>query len=178
MKYQNITISGRICTGKSTLFHALKDSLHWMTFSTSQFFRDYAKKNHHSLEKAEEQNDRITKEIDYKVQDMLSDQKFIIVEGWMAGALAKNNKHVLKVLLTCDNDMRIKRFALREHVTMMVAKQRIHDRESSLLATLQKIYHLKNIFDTSYYDVVIDTTGKNEEEIRDIVLTSLDPHLM
>lgn len=178
MKYQCITISGRICTGKSTLYHTLEDSLHWKSYSTSQFFREYAKKHELQLEKAEEQNNKITKEVDYRVQDMLNDQKFIIVEGWMAGALAKDKKKVLKVLLICDDEIRVKRFALREHVSTTVAKRRIHERETFLLATLNKIYRLKNIFDTSYYNLVIDTTGKNEEEIRGLVLTALDPHLI
>lgn len=176
MKYQSITISGRICTGKSTLYHALEDSLHWKSYSTSQFFREYAKRHELQLEKAEEQNNKITKEVDYRVQDMLSDQKHIIVEGWMAGALAKDKKKVLKILLTCDNDMRINRFALREHVTATIAKERIHDRESSLLTTLNTIYNLKNIFDPSYFNLIINTTGKNEEEIRDLVLTALKSH--
>jgi len=56
MKYSKITISGKICTGKTTLFWDLQKKLNWPVFSTGQFFRDYARQHNLSLEKAEEQN--------------------------------------------------------------------------------------------------------------------------
>jgi len=71
MRYTKITISGKICTGKTTLFKGLQKKLKWPAFMTGQLFRDYVKEHGLNLEGAEEQNEKLTKEVDYKVRDML-----------------------------------------------------------------------------------------------------------
>jgi len=43
--YSKIVISGKICTGKSTLVHHLSEKLGWKTFSSGQYFRKYAQEH-------------------------------------------------------------------------------------------------------------------------------------
>ena len=52
MKYSKITISGKICTGKTTLLKRLQKKLNWTTFMTGQLFRDYVKNHKLNLEGA------------------------------------------------------------------------------------------------------------------------------
>src|SRR3989338_5511359 len=99
MKFSKITISGKICTGKTTLFWKLQKKLNWSTFSTGQYFRDYARRHNLSLEKAEEQNEKITKDVDSKVRHLLKRDKNIIAEGWMTGIMAGKFKDNLKNIL-------------------------------------------------------------------------------
>lgn len=87
--YNTITISGKICTGKSTLFTMLAQTLQWETISSSQYFRQYAREHALDINKAEEQSNELTKKIDYMVRDRLKTGKHIIAEGWMAGVMAE-----------------------------------------------------------------------------------------
>ncbi len=171
--YDKITISGQICTGKTTLFWDLYRKLHWPTFSASLFFRDFAKLHKASLEKAEEQGDKVTKEIDLGMRALLQKRSEIIIEGWMAGLMAKDIPGVLKVLLVCEKNEQIKRFAHRESITKEIARQRIQDRENNLFMTLAKIYKRNDFVNPKNYDLIIDTTNKLSKETLDLVLQAL-----
>lgn len=173
MKYSKITISGLICTGKTSLFWGLQEKLIWPTFSTSQFFRDFARNNKLSLEKAEEQNNILTKRVDFRVADMLKSSGNLLVEGWMAGLMANDYSGILKVLLTCDKKVRIERFSQREKVDLKEAEKRIEERETNLLQTLERIYKRNDFLEEKKYDLVLDTTKINIKKTADLVLQNI-----
>lgn len=161
MKYSKITISGSICTGKTTLLKNLEKKLKWPTFKTGQLFRDYVAKHGLNLEGAEEQNERLTKEVDYKVRDMLHENdKNLIVDGWMSGISANQRKDVLKILLDCKDDIRYKRFAKREKMTYDAAKNKVDERQSSWFGKIEKIHKIDSAEFTKKgnYNLVIDTS--------------------
>lgn len=166
MIYTKITISGKICTGKSTLFKALARSLHWKTFHTGQFFREYVKKHGLVLETAQEQNNVLTKKIDYKVRDMLKkrDGNYIF-DSWMAGLMADHFPHVLRILLICNDDIRAQRFAKREKTSFIDAKKAINEREENLFNKLSSIHHRNDFVDPKNYNCVIDTTTMSSQEV-------------
>lgn len=168
-----ITISGLICTGKTTVFKELLRILKWPYFSSSQFFRDYAQKHNRSLQKAEEQNEKITKQVDYHLQELVKKEGNLIIEGWMAGVMADDVPGVLRVLLTCNEQARIERFAKREDIERVIAKKRILERENALFTQLEKIHGIQNILDEKYYNCIIDTTHKETKEILASILQSL-----
>src|SRR5690348_14402762 len=171
--YDRATISGQICTGKTTLFLGLKKRLGWSTFSASQFFRNYARTHGASLQKAEEQHVDITRQIDSQMQDMLKEKHNILLEGWMAGIMADDIPGVLKVLLVCDEEKRIERFMERDHVSSQEAAFKIQDREGSWKKKLTEIYNRSDFWDRSHYDLVVDTTNKSPEEVLTLVLRAL-----
>lgn len=173
MKYTKITISGKIATGKTTLFKTLQIKLNWPTFSSSQLFKTHAKINKLSLEKAEEQNGKITREIDSKIYELLKTSKKLIVEGWMAGVMADCLPGVLRIMLICDDKERVRRVAQREGVFFKMAKKLLSERENNWLEKIEKIYKRRDIFDPKYYDLVIDTTNLKPKEIVNKVLDSL-----
>src|SRR3989344_3588117 len=88
--YSKIVISGKICTGKSTLVHHLREKLGWKTFSSGQYFRKYAQEHNLVLENAEEQNETITKQVDYLIREQLITEPHLIVDAWMGGIMAEN----------------------------------------------------------------------------------------
>ena len=171
MHYDKITISGQIATGKTTLYKALGEKLGWHTFSTGQFFRDYAQKHDLDLEAGEEQSAKITKKVDFQVRDLLKTKSQIIVEGWLAGIMAANTPGVLRILLTCQSPKRQERFAKREKVSVQEAAKRINERDSNWLAQIKKIYHRDDIFDPKHYDLIINTTDQEPEAILAQVLS-------
>ncbi len=173
MNYNKVTISGRICTGKTTLFWALQKKLGWPTFSASQFFRDFARTHDVSLQKAEEQNSNLTKDVDMGMKKLLEQKENVILEGWMAGIMADEMPEVLRILLTCDNNQRIKRFSERDRVSGVEAKKKILEREESWVEKLTHIYKRNDFFEPNNYNLVIDTTHTSLEETLDLVLQAL-----
>ena len=175
MKYNKITISGKICTGKTTLLNSLKKRLHWPTFMTGQLFREYAKKQKLKLEGAEEQNESITKEVDSKVKQMLHEDGHLIVDGWMSGLSANSLPDVLKILLECDDKTRYKRFAEREKVSFDEASKRVKERQESWFEKIEKIHKIKRseFVDPKNYTVIIDTTNLSSGQIKNKVLDLL-----
>jgi len=94
MTINKITISGKICTGKSTLLKSLQKELNWPVFMTGQLFREYVKKNRLNLEHVEEQSEALTKKIDYQVRNLIKQPGNLIVDGWMSGIMANNFSNV------------------------------------------------------------------------------------
>ena len=173
MAYDKITISGRICTGKTTLAKNLEKKLNWKFFSTGKFFRDYAKKHKLDLDSAQEQSEIITKKIDNKVHKLLLTKNNIIVDSWMAGIMAQDIKTVLKVLLICNDKTRYERFSFREKTTINEAKTRIKNRESNLFSILSKIYKRKDFTNKKNFDLIVDTTTKTSDKILRLVLNKI-----
>ncbi|MFA6081648.1 MAG: cytidylate kinase family protein [Patescibacteria group bacterium] len=173
MAINKITISGKICTGKSTLLRSLQKELNWPVFMTGQLFREYVKKNKLNLEHVEEQNEALTKKIDFKVRNMLKLPGNLIVDGWMSGIMANNFPNILKVLLVCDDNIRYQRFADREKISSNEAKLRVDERQNNWLSKLKKIYKRDDFMDPKNYDLVIDTSDLSLQDILKKVLQKI-----
>lgn len=171
--YTKVTISGRICTGKTTLFWPLQKKLKWPTFSASQYFRDYSRTHGASLQKAEEQHPDLTREVDLRMKTLLSEQEHIILEGWMAGIMADQTPGVLRILLTCDDHERARRYAKRDSVSLDEAQEKIKEREASWTTKLSRIYGRSDFFDPENYNLIIDTTHRSLEETLALVYKTL-----
>jgi len=173
MTINKITISGKICTGKTTLLKELANKLKWPTFMTGQFFRDYVKKNELNLDQAEEQNETLTKKIDFQVRDMIYSPGNLIVDGWMSGIMSKGLPNVLKILLVCNDEIRYKRFANRENITIDEAKIRVEERQKIWFKKLEKIYERNDFIDPKNYDLIIDTSNMTSKDTVEKVLQKI-----
>ena len=173
MTYSKITISGKICTGKSTLFTDLEKKLNWPIFQAGKYFREYATKKHLTLEDADEQNTKLTKQIDYMMRDKLHEKGNLIVDGWMSGIMANKIPDVLRVLLVCDDDVRAARFSEREKVSLNEAKKRVEERLANWVSKLKKIYKRDDFFDEKNYNLIIDTSHITSKKVLQIILNTL-----
>jgi predicted cytidylate kinase len=173
MKYSKITISGKICTGKSTLFNSLKEKLKWPTFSSGQQFREFAQKNKLNLVRAQEQNDTLTKKIDNKAKKLLHKPGNLLVDAWLGGILASNLPDVLKILLTADDETRFKRFSKRENLQFDEAEKQVLERDENWFNRVSDIYGRNDFFDIKHYNLIIDTSNKSPEQITELVLDRL-----
>jgi predicted cytidylate kinase len=171
--YSKITISGKICTGKSSVFRELLKKLNWPTFSTGAYFREYAKSHKLDLNNAEEQNDILTRKVDGMVEEMLQKPGNLLLDAWLGGILADGNPDVLKVLLVADDTVRFKRFALREHVSLDEAQKEVISRDSSWFEKVQKIHNRSDFFDPKNYTLVIDTSNMSIEYVVSTILKTL-----
>lgn len=174
MKYSKITISGKICAGKSTLFDELTQTLKWPTFSASHIFRQAAQEQGLVLEAAEEQESALTQKIDNQIRKQLETHEHIIVEGWMAGIKAAGMPKILKVFLTATDSVRFARFSKREHISIAEAQKRVLERETSWLHKLEAIYARSDFFAPQHYDLIIDTSNRTPDSVTAMVLKQLN----
>jgi len=171
--YTKVTISGKICTGKSSVFRELQKKLNWPTFSTGAFFREYAKSHSVSLNNAEEQTEKLTLHVDGMVKDMLRKPGNLLLDSWLAGIMAEGMDDVLKVLLVSDDSVRFTRFALREHISFEEAKVEVLLRDKSWFEKVKKIHNRSDFFDKKNYTLVIDTSRVSSEYVVSQILKTL-----
>lgn len=172
--FSKITISGKICTGKSSIFRELQKKLGWPTFSSGSYFREYALSHNLNLNNAEEQTDKLTREVDDMVKEMLRKPGNLLLDAWLGGVLAEGTTDVLKVLLAADDAVRFKRFAKREMMTIEEAEKEVCQRDSSWFDRVKKIHNRSDFFDTKNYDIVINTTHISIIEITQQILAKLN----
>lgn len=183
LNFKNITVSGKICTGTTTLSNLLHEKLGWKYYDAGTFFRDYCHKRGLQLENTSIRSDALRKTLDYRVRDRLKNKTGLIHEGWLAGFFAQKLKGVLKVLLVCDESLRIDRLVNRDQFTVEKAKKHINKREKQNHETWVKTYQKEwknwvgkkeiNFFDPQLYDLVIDTYSHSREQTLKAVLTAL-----
>lgn len=183
-KYRSIAISGKPGAGRTTLFTNLKkvlQPLDFTFFSGGEWSRQYAidhglfdpqSKTHHP---ATVYGDDVDHEIDIAMREKLEGEGKYCVESWIAGWNMRGLSHVLKVLLMCDDALRIDRVVNRDLVTVTEAKENIRKREEGNLSKWSRIYKVPetDFWDTKYYDLVINTYSHGPKETLDIVLQAM-----
>jgi cytidylate kinase len=158
-KYDNISISGGVGVGTTTLMNNLKPYLEpydWQFKSTGQFVREYTKEN--VVPAATLVSDDFDREIEARAKETLEKGKNWVIDAWLAGFVARDLKNTLRVLLICSNEaVRIDRVVNRDKVTVDDAKKNIRTREEENFKKWRRIYGDYNFFDPQYYHLVIDT---------------------
>ncbi len=183
LKYSSVALSGRPGAGRSTLLKNLKPYLEpfgWEFFSGGDWARKYAiesgkheaaNKAHH---KATDYGDDIDLKIDVAMRDKLSDpNEHVAVESWIAGWNMRGLPHVLKVLLMCDDALRIDRVVNRDDLTVDEAKHHLREREDTNLEKWERMYGVSDFWDPRYYDLVINTYSNGPTETLELVLQAL-----
>lgn len=183
LKYSSIAISGRPGAGRSTLLKNLRPYLEppdWEFFSGGEWSRQFAigaglhdpgdAKHHFATDYGEE----VDHQIDAAMRQKLSDPRVhVAVESWIAGWNMRGLKHVLKVLLMCDDALRVDRIVNRDNLTVEEAKKHIFDREETNLAKWKRMYKVSDFWDPIHYDLVINTYSHGPKETLNLVLQAL-----
>jgi len=171
-----ITISGTPGSGKSTIGQLLNKKLSIDYIYSGQIFRETAIKYKMTLEEFGnycEKNKEIDKELDKRQLSILKKGN-VILEGRLAGWIAKkNNINALKIMITADIDTRIKRIIKRENGEYNTRLKEVLKREKSEEKRYKKYYNI-DIKDTSIYDLIIDSSSKNPEEIIEIIVKQIN----
>jgi len=95
------------------------------------------------------------------------------VESWIAGWNARGFKHVLKVLLMCDDSLRIDRIVNRDNATVEEAKEHLRQREEANIGKWKRLYGVDDFWDPKYYDLVINTYSHGPGQTLELVLQAL-----
>ena len=171
-----ITISGLPGSGKTTVAKLLEERLGLRYVYSGEIFREMAKKNKMSLEKFDkycETHREFDKKLD-RYQLGILRKGNVIVEGRLSGWLAyKNHIPAVKVLLEADINVRAGRIVKRESGDFEKRKKEMLDREKSEATRYKKYYNI-DIHDTSFYNVIIDSSEKTPEEIMKIIIEHIE----
>ena len=168
MPYRSIVISGPVASGSTTAAKLLSEKLNIPYKSAGDFFREYMLTNNIPLPQKEKIPDDVEKKVDKELTE-LANNKSIIIDGLYTGYFSRNNPQVLKVLLTCDEGERIRRALSRTHTHKETAED-VKRRDAAHDAKFRKLYADENFLDPKFFDLVIDTTKTEPEEVAEKIV--------
>ncbi len=161
-----ISISGLPGSGTTTAAKKLSEMTGMDIISTGEIFRELAKEKGYTVEEfgivAEKD-----KEIDLELDDRMIEkaQPGNIMEGRLTGQmLNRSSKGAFKVWIEADKDVRLKRIAEREGMSLKKTKELVDQREKSERKRYIDYYGI-DLLDKKIYDLVIDSGKNTPEEI-------------
>lgn len=169
MSYRSIAISGPVASGTSTAAKALAEKFNLEYHSAGDFFRDYMKKHNIPLPNKEEVPDDVERKVDQGLTSLMASQKPVVIDGLYASYFAREMPHVLRVLLTADENVRVNRAVTRKHTHTETADD-IKKRDRAHDLKFRKLYADENFLDPKFFDLTVDTTDTSiEETVKKIV---------
>lgn len=168
-----ITVSGLPGSGTTTVSNLLSDHYKIKVISAGEVFRTLAQEKGMSLidfSKLAEQDTSIDLQIDEKQREIAQTYDNIILEGRLAGHMAKN---ALKIWVKASIEERVKRICYRENIPYEQTYGETNVREASEALRYLEIHNI-DINDLSIYDIVIDSGRWNQYQICDIICACVD----
>lgn len=168
-----VTVSGPHGTGKSTYARALAEALGLRYVCAGELFREIAKERKMTLEafsKMAANDPAIDKMIDERTQAEAKRGGVVIdaqLGAWMVKDLAQ-----VKVLITAPDEVRFRRIAKRDRISVAAAKKETLARELIQKRRYKKYYGI-NVDDLSIYHLKIDTSLHPTEKTKSIVIESV-----
>jgi cytidylate kinase len=185
-RIRNITISGRIASGTTTLASSLAEKLGWDLLEGGELFR----KIHEELDLHEVESnhrpDKFDLEYEERIKQILKTKKHQVIQSHLAGFDAQGIPDVFKILVECvDEDtgedmqgIRIDRLTNRKKLSIEEAKKEVRERETNNLEKWRRMYASGDdkwvYWDRKYYDFVVNTFSHDPQETLNLVLTGIE----
>lgn len=181
---RNITISGRIGSGSTTLAKKLSEVLGWPLLEGGVLFEKIHQELNLSELEVKSRPDSFDLEYEEKIKRMLREKKHQIIQSHLAGFDAQGIPEVFKILVVCEDEegsdkpeVRIDRLVNRRGISVDEAKHEVILRERGHLEKWRRLYvgGDKNwvYWDKKYYDLIINTYSHNQEETLKIALKAM-----
>jgi len=163
-----IVISGTAGSGKSTVAKKLAQELGYAHHSTGDFMRELASQRNITVLKLAElalKDPEIDKQVD-STHDLLNNENNFVVDSRLGAFFIKNAK---KIFLDADLKTRARRILndVREAETHITIKETIKamKKREEYEKKRYKAYYGLNAYDKTKFDLVIDTTKLDAEEV-------------
>ncbi len=159
-----IAIGGPHGSGKSSVAKRLSEELNMNFISAGLVFRNMAKERKLSLKEFSEvvvNEPDIDKEIDERTKKLANIEN-TIVDAQLAAYFTPPDT-LLKICITASPEIRWKRIAKRDKSDLEAAKSETLTREESEQNRYFKLYQI-DVWDTSVYDIIINTDRLNVEQ--------------
>jgi cytidylate kinase len=180
----NITVSGRIGSGATTLATKLAEHLHWKLLDGGKLFRKINQELGMSITQSNNRPDHFDLAYEEKVKKMLHEEKHNIIQSHLAGFDAQGIEGIFKILILCEDhegndkpEIRIDRLVNRDNVSVDAAKKEVKERELQHLTKFRRLYVADDpnwvYWNKKYYDLVINTYMHNQEETFQVALDAI-----
>ena len=181
---KNITISGRIGSGATTLAVKLSEVLGWEMLEGGQIMRRINKEVGAGVIETNKRPDHFDLEYEEMVKKILKEEKNQIIQSHLAGFDVQEIEGVFKILVVCEDDegndkkdIRIDRLVNRDKISVEEAKNEVVEREKRNLEKWRRLYADNDdswvYWDKKYYDLIINTYSHNKEETLKIALKAI-----
>lgn len=181
---RNITISGRIGSGTTTLALGLSKKLGWKLLEGGALFEKIHKEMKMSELEVGNRPDHFDIEYENKVKKMLNLENHNIIQSHLSGFDAQSILGVFKILVVCEDEkgndkpeIRIDRLINRRGIGIEEAKKEVLVREIRNLEKWRRLYVSNDsnwvYWNKKYYDLVINTYSKNQDETLKTALQKL-----
>lgn len=181
---KNITVSGRIGTGKTSLAIHLGKALNWSVLDGGKIFRKLNQELGTHISETNKRPDKFDIAYEERIKKMLKEEEKHIIQSHLSGFDAQGIPGVFKILVICRDeegddkaDIRIDRLMNRDGLSMGDAKGEIIEREKQNLSKFRRLYANGDskwvYWDEKYYDLIVNTYSLNQEEALEFVLKKL-----
>lgn len=181
---KNITVSGRIGSGTTTLAIGLAKALGWKLLEGGALFEKIHKDLKVSELEVRSRPDHFDLEYEKKIKKMLATENHHIIQSHLSGFDAQGIKAVFKILVACEDnegndkpEIRIDRLVNRRKIPVGEAKEEVFVREFRNLDKWRRLYANSDknwvYWNKKYYDLVINTYSHNQKESLRIALEGI-----
>ncbi|MBI2031651.1 MAG: cytidylate kinase family protein [Candidatus Levybacteria bacterium] len=181
---RNITVSGRIGSGATTLAKKLAEILKWEMLEGGQIMRKANIDAGASVIETDKRPDDADLKYEEMVKKILKEENHHIIQSHLAGFDAQAIEGVFKICVICEDeegndktDIRIDRLVNRDKISVDEAKYEIKEREERNLKKWRRLYAKNDsswiYWDKNYYDLVINTYSHNPRETLDLALENI-----
>jgi len=125
-----------------------------------------------SIQQVAQLPDEVHLEFDQYQTTLLETETNTIIEGRLAGWLARNLEDVYKVFCTADFETRGGRYMNRDHTSPEQAMRDIEYRDFKDVEKFRAIYGIADYRDSRFYDLMLDTSILPAIDLAKIILQS------
>ena len=175
----NISFAGLHGTGKSTIARKLAEHFGFEFYSTGMAFRALAKENGMDLEEFSryaENRPEIDKKLDAKILNLAQTDTNYIFEGQLPTFMLGDYRD-FSILLTCEDNLRLSRMAVRDGRSVEDQRQETLVREESERQRFIELYDI-DVLDPhtilQTFDLILDTTHLSIETVFNVCLHALE----
>lgn len=181
---RNITVSGRIGSGATTLAESIAQALGWQMLNGGGLFRKLSEEMGLDINNSNSRPDHFDLAYEERIKKMLREEKNHVIQSHLAGYDAQGIPGVYKILVVCEDtdgtdkmDIRIDRLVNRDHKIVEEAKEEVIRREAEHTEKFRRLYASGDpnwvYWNKTYYDLVVNTYSHNQEESLQVVLEAL-----
>lgn len=181
---RNITVSGRIASGATSLAESLANILHWDFWEGGKLDEEFFRKANADETRTELKSDEYEMAFEEKIKHLLTEKTQLVLQSHLAGFDAQGIAGIYKILVVCEDDgghdkqdIRIDRLVNRKGISVEEAKRNVREREANNLALWRRLYAKSDsswiYWDRHYYDLVINTYSHNREETLTVALQAI-----
>lgn len=182
---RNITVSGRIGSGATTLAHGIARHFGWNLLEGGRLLRKVQKEIGAGVEQTSKRPDHFDLEYEKKIKTMLKNESGHVIQSHLAGFDAQGIEGVFKIFVVCEDkdgsdkvDVRIDRLVNRDNISIEDAKHEVVERDKQNLEKWARLYANSNpswvYWDRKYYDMIINTYSHNQRESLRLALQVLE----